>query len=312
MSRASLALALALPALGLAELGLHLFFAHRPPTPADWEAARPRVAALRGPGDAVLIAPTWAEPHARMAFGPALMPLRDIARPDESRYARVVEVSALGQRSPELAGWRPLRSEPLGGGLTARLLENPAPARVVFDFTDAVDDGKADAAWVFADHEAPCPLRDGQTIAATGLFSNPTLPARRHVCGPQPWQSVAVTVHDDQRWRPRRCIWSHPPQGGAARLRFAAVPLGRVLRGHGSIHWTLEREQRGAPVFIDIAIDGQPLGTVRHDDGQGWALFELPLGPHAGKTAALVEFSVHSPNTSERQFCWEADTRDPP
>lgn len=309
MSRATLAVAVAIPCVGVAELALHLFFARRPPAPSDWEAARPQVAALRQPGDAVVIAPSWIEPHARVAFGPELLPLRDLARPDESRYARVIEVSALGQGAPELAAWPVVERRSLGHSLEARVRANPRPARVLHDFVDAVEAGEATVAWVFPDHEASCPLRDGQLVTATGLFSPPALPARRHACGSQPWQSVAVTVHDDQNFRPRRCLWSHPPQGGYTQVRFEKVTLGERIRGHGSIHWTLEREQRGTPVTLDVLVDGEPVGSVRHDDGQGWALFELPLGPHAHKPSAQVTFRIHSPTAYERHFCWEADTR---
>lgn len=302
-------LACGIPALGLVELGLHLAFARSAPTEADWAAARPRVEALHGEAGAAVVAPWWAEPHARKAFGEQVLPLRDVARADESRYPRLLEISAWGQRLPELSGWRLVREEKLGHSLTARLLENPAPAAVRFDLTDAVEVGRAEVAYRFADHAVACSLREGEPVAAPGLFGHPAMPSRRYRCGPQPWQSVGVTVQDDQRHRARRCVWSHPPEGGAVALRFARVELARVLRGHVGIHWTLEREGRGAPVFVDAFVDGEMVGQARHDDGQGWALFELPLGRHADATADL-ELRIHSPHADGRHVCWEADVRE--
>ena len=306
--RAALALAIALPCLGLVELALHVFFARRPPRPEDWVAARPRVEALKKPGDLLLIAPRWLDPHARMHLGPELLPLRDLARPDETRYPRALVLRSLGQDAPEVAGWKELHREPLARSLEAVLLENPAPVPVLRDLVDEVDAGRVEVAWVFPDREVPCPWQEQQRTAATGLFSHPTMPPGRHVCGGAPWQSVGVTVHDDEGFRPRRCIWTPPPQGGHVRLRFPAGASGATLRGHGSIHWTLEREQRGGPVFLEWWLDGVLLGTVKHEDGQGWAPFELPLGER-GREGARIEARIHAPDARERHFCWEASLR---
>jgi hypothetical protein len=311
-----LKLALGLPALGLVELVLHLIFAHAAPTPDDWAGARPRALALRAEAAGVVVSPWWAEPHARKGLGEQVLPLRDVARPDESRYPRLLEISAMGKHLPELDGWRVLREEPLGHALTARLLENPRPVAVRFDFTDAVEagpgaggPGTSTAAWLVGGSEQPCPWRDAEPVVAPGLFGHPAMPRRRHACGHQPWQSVGVTVQDDQRHRARRCVWSHPPNNGEVIVRFPAVPLGREIHGHMGIHWTLERERRGAPVFLDVLLDGVHAGQARHDDGQGWAAFSIPTGERAGKTAA-VEIRLRTPDANERQICWEADTRD--
>src|SRR5271156_4696579 len=91
---------LLVPALGLAELGAHLWFAKRPPTFDEWSTVVNAVRETRQEGDLVVIAPSWADPAARRALGDALMPLRDVARPDESRYAHAIEVSILGERAP--------------------------------------------------------------------------------------------------------------------------------------------------------------------------------------------------------------------
>ena len=71
---------LTLPALGLLELAAHLYFKERAPRQQDWAEVAPRVRELKGQADLVLVAPRWAEPLARQAFGDRVMPLKDVAR----------------------------------------------------------------------------------------------------------------------------------------------------------------------------------------------------------------------------------------
>jgi hypothetical protein len=304
--------ALAVAALGLAELGLQAYFSRRPPTPADWRAARAPIEALRQPGDAVIVAPWWVEPHAIKALGEGLLPLRDLARPDETRYRRVVEIRALGERTPSLAGWIPLREERLGPSLSAVVLENPSPVVVRHDFTDAVEAGLAQVAIVSASGEHDCPFREREPVAAPGLFGHPAMPPRRHACGPQAWQSVGVTVQDDRLYRARRCIWAPPPGGpDTLQIRFPDVPLGQEIRGHMGIHATLDREAKGAPINLEVLVDAVSVGQVTYHDGQSWAPFSFPLGLQAGQPHRAVTFRVQSSESADRQFCFEADTRSP-
>jgi hypothetical protein len=304
--------ALAVGALGLLELGLQAYFSRRPPTPADWRAARAPIEALRQPGDAVIIAPWWVEPHARKALGEGLLPLRDLARPDETRYRRVVEIRALGERTPSLLGWAPIREQRLGPSLSAFVLENPSPVVVRYDFTDSVEAGLARVALISALESKPCPFRERELVAAPGLFGHPAMPPRRHACGPQPWQSVGVTVQDDRLYRARRCIWAPPPGGlETLQIRFADVPLGQEIRGHMGVHATLDREARGAPIDLEVLVGDEPVGRVTYQDGQSWAPFSFSLGPRAGEDHREVTFRVSCRESADRQFCFEADTRSP-
>lgn len=304
------AVALALLAAAPLELAASLYFAARTPKEPDWDAARARVLEARKDADGVVVAPRWAEPHARRAFGDEAFPLGVVARADESRLRRVVEVSVRGATLPELDGFRTVREEPLGGGLVLRVREHPSPAVVTTDFVSLVETGAAEVAFHYGPSaQARCTFSTENPVVAPGLFGHPTLPKARYRCGARPYLSVGATVHEDERYLPRRCVWTHPPDGGKARIAFKNVPLGKVVRGHLSIHWTLERDAPGTPVRFAVTVDGKKLGTETHRDGEGWKLFSMPTGEAGGRTADEVVFEIDSDSANDRHVCWEADSR---
>lgn len=301
-------LAWLVPLLGLVEAGAHRWFSQRAPTPDEWQALRPAISELRRPGDVVVVAPQWAEPLARWKLGDALMPLADVARPDETRYARAIEISTLGARAPSLGGFR-LASEARHGKFDVRVLENPAPPVISFDFTSAIDPAHLTVETRRAGKVAPCNFTDHAPVESGGLGGPPTYPSSRFRCEGEPTHIFAgVTIIDDERELPRRCIWAHPPSGGELVLRFAKVPLGRVIRGHTGMGWLIEREKIGAPIRVHVLVDGEEIGRAERVDGDGWKLFELPLGAHAS-TVADVEWRVETSNADRRHLCFEADSR---
>jgi hypothetical protein len=296
----------ALPLLGILEFGAYLGSTLRAPREGDWDQVTGLVREMKGEGCLVVIAPPWADPAARRAFGDELMPLRDVARPDVSRYACALEVSILGERSEELGGFREtVRRE--AGAFTLRKLESPRPARVVYDFVDHVRPPDADVRGT--DPPLTCAWNAAATVVAGGLGGHPTFPRERFECPGGVFFNVGVTVIADEAFQPRRCIWSHPFARGEIVTRFHDVPLGQVIRGHGGMYWIIERERRGAPITLTVRVDGEVVGSVVHRDGDGFAPFELPLSSRAGTRAETVEFAVSSPNYRERHFCFEADTR---
>jgi hypothetical protein len=295
---------LAIPLLGVLELALHLWFAQRPPAFDAWFELSGVVKEMRRQGELVVVAPRWAEPLARRALGDEAFPLRDLARPDETRYAAAIEIAILGQRAPELAAFREVERRDVGR-FVVRRLENPSAARVVFDFTDQARPPAADARVNGVD----CRWNPRAQIVAGGLGGHPTFPSERFECPGGVFFNVGPTVIADQRWLPRRCLWAHPPARGELVTRFRDVQLGSVIRGHGGMYWIIERERKGAPVVLTVRVDGETLGAVTHEDGEGWKAFEIPLGAHANAASAEVEFAVSSPNYRNRHFCFEADTR---
>jgi hypothetical protein len=297
---------LAIPLLGLVELGAHLFSSRRPPSFDAWFEVKDAVAAIKHEGDLVVIAPPWAEPAARRAFGDALMPIRDVARPDVTRYAHAIEVSILGERAIELLGWQEeARREQ--GKFRIRRLVNPTTVNVVYDFVDHARPDVVDVRGT--DPPITCPWNPRAQIVAGGLGGHPTFPAERFECPGGVYFNVSATVIADEEFRPRRCLWSHPFARGEIVTRFRDVPLGQVIRGHSGMYWIIEREHRGTPITLTVRVNGEPVGQAVHKDGDGWAAFEFPLGAHAGAPRAEVEFAVSSPNYRDRHFCFEADTR---
>jgi hypothetical protein len=292
--------------IGLVELAAHFYFAKAPPSFDAWSEIRGPVAALQKPGDLVVVAPPWGEPLARRALGDELMPIRDVARPDTSRYASALEVSILGERSEELRGWTEEARESRGK-FVIRRLRNPAPAHVVFDFTDHTRPPFADVRGT--EPPVACPWNERAPVVVGGLGGHPTFPRRRFECPGGSLFNVGVTVIADHDFRPRRCIWSHPLARGEIVTRFRGVPLGSVIQGHAGMYWVIERNLAGAPVTLSVRVDGEPVGSFTHIDGDGWKGFVMPLGAHAGKASAEVEFAVTTQNYQNRHYCFEADTR---
>ena len=297
---------MAVPLLGIVELAGQRWATHRAPSFDAWSAIEAPVRALKQDGDLVVIAPDWADPPARRAIGDELLPLRDVARPDETRYAHAIEVSILGERAPELRGWRE-ESRRVEGQFKIRRLVNPAPQKVIYDFVDHARPGEADVRGT----EPPldCPWNPRAQVLAGGLGGHPTGPPQRFDCPGGVFFNVGVTVIADEEFRPRRCLWSHPLARGEIVTRLHDVPLGQVIRGHGGLYWMVERERKGAPVTLTVRVDGDTVGAFTHRDGEGWKAFEMQLGAHAGQRAREVELAVTSPNYKDRHFCFEADTR---
>jgi hypothetical protein len=296
---------LLVPVVGLTELVAHAYFSTRPPSPEEWKGVRSSVAALRQHDELIVVAPYWAEPNARFAFGDALMPVRDAARADESAYERAIEVSVVGASAPELTAWK-VAQEQSAGKFRLRVLVNPSPDHPLYSFLESV--AEASVADSRDGNETPCEYTTTARRSAGGLHGDPAFPAARHVCSGGEAHFVGVTVVEDEQWHGRRCIWAEPTNAAELVVRYRDVPLGKVIYGYGTLPWWIERELKGTPVEMRIVVGGEKIGTYVHRDGEGWRRFEAPLGAHAG-TRADVEFRISSRRPHDRQFCFAADTR---
>lgn len=299
-------LVLGLVVLGLGEFVLHIHHAKKSPQPEDWALLNAPVTREKQAGDVVVVAPSWADPWARQALGNEVFPLRDVARSDISRYATALEIGALGQTAPELRNFKEISRQRVGP-FTLRRLENPNFTPTIVDFVDRIATGQAEVlVW---QTETKCPFTKNARPVAGGLGGHPTFPAARFECPGGAFFNISETVIADQDFRPRRCIWAHPPNKGEVRIRFSDVTLGRVIRGHGGLYWVIERDQKGVPIVVNVRVDGQEIGQYEHKDGDGWSEFEMQLGDHANKKNATVEFGVSSQNNMHRHFCFEAHSR---
>lgn len=299
-------LVLGFVALGVGELGLHFYHSKKSPLPEDWALLQGPIAEEKREGDVVIVAPSWADPWARQALGNGVFPLRDVARSDISRHATALEIGTLGQTSPELKEFREV-SRKQAGPFTLRRLENPNFVPTVVDFVDRIAAGQADVS--VSEGNAKCAFTKNARAIAGGLGGHPTFPAARFECPGGVFFNISETVIADQDFRPRRCIWAHPPNKGDVRIQFTDVSLGQVIRGHGGMYWLIERDKPGVPVVMNVRVNGRDIGRYEHRDGDGWSEFEMQLGENAGQKNATVEFTVSARNNLHRHFCFEAHSR---
>jgi hypothetical protein len=293
---------LLLPGLGVVELLAHVWFATRAPRNEDWRALASAVLAAKQAGQPLVVAPAWAEPFAREAFGDRAFPLAELARPDDGAVTRVLEVSALGARYDGTRTWRVI-SETQHDRFTLRVLENPTPLRVGYRFIEHMKPGELAVALVVAGQTFPCEYSDHAPIMAGGLHGEVAFPRERFVCRGATASFVGVTIIDDQNYRPRQCIWAQPPPGATLRLTFSGVPFGAGLRGFGGLSYFLFRDSDAPPVTLELASDGVALGSYVHHDAWGWHPFRVATSERAGRTGTL-ELALHAGRATDRDFCF--------
>lgn len=301
---------LLVPLVALVELAAQGVIQARVPSPSDWRAAHDHIHARRRPEDLVASAPMWTDPLARMYFAD-MIPLRDAARPDATRYPRAWVATIRGGEHPDFRGWRE-RSHTSFGRVTVRLLENPSPARVLYDFADHLKPGDATVTRIAQGTPLGCEFRAHLFVAGGGLGQGALAGPERFQCGAEGWNYVGAVVAEDMEHRGRRCMWSHPVQGGAMVTRYTNVPMGTRIHGHHTLAYEAERGDdlgnMGAPVRLRVLVDDQEVGRDDHHDGEGWKGFDFDTRAFAG-AAHTVTFEVTSPSAGMRHYCFEGDTR---
>ncbi len=301
---------LAVPLLALIELTGEWAIEARVPKPEHWRAAHDFIAHERRDGDLVTSAPLWTDPLARMYFRD-MISLSDAARPDATRYARAWVATIRGKENPDLRNWRE-QSATSFGRVTVRLMVNPSPARVLYDFVEHLRPPAVTVERVEGESRRACMFSAGLVVAGGGLGQGALPGPERFQCG-EGWNYVGVTIIEDMDHRGRRCIWSHPVQGGVMVTNFDGVPIGRALHGHHGLAYEAERgddfgNDLGGPVELRVLVDGQPVGTSVHHDGEGWKGFEFDTRAWAGSNRR-VTFEVRSERAGMRHYCYEGDTR---
>jgi hypothetical protein len=297
---------LAVPIVGVLELCAHVAQTRGAVSENDWIAARDAVKSQAQPSDLVVFAPRWTDPVGRRYFGPELATFEREARPDESRFPRAVEVSIRGMHAPELAGWKKL-DEKRVGAITITTLANPQPAALKDDLLAHVAPDKMQVVRTDGGgRELECGWVQGPPQTGN-LGFGPGVPGNRFNCPISGF--VGISVVADLDYKPRRCIYAPPPGGNAAlRITFKNVAIGAMLHGHHALYVEAERQKTGAPVTLRFRIGDRSLGSVVHNDGDGWKAFDLPTTEWAGQTQDIVA-EVSSPRGERRMYCFEADTR---
>ncbi len=292
------------PTLAFLELAAHVAQATRHVADADWILARDAVQAELQPDDLVTFAPGWVDPIGRSVFKDVATLERE-ARPDDTRFARAIEVSIRDAHLAELAAWK-VTGRKRVGAITLTTYENPSFAKVLDDLVTHLAPGRAELTHVDARGETSCPFT--RTRSQSGNIGyGPAIPGDRFLCPDGGFAGVSVVQALD--YLPHRCIFAPPPgSGGALRLRFTEVAFGKTLHGHHAISWAQERYHDGAQVTLTFRSGEHLLGKLVHSDGDGWKSFELDTSELEGTRGDLIA-EVSSPNPRDRLYCFEADTR---
>jgi hypothetical protein len=292
------------PAVGVLELVAHSWQTSAGVTPeSDWRAAREVVKGKIKSDDLVIFAPSWADPVGRETFGDEIATLEREAFPDVTRFARAFEVSIRGKHRDELAGWREVSRDRVGG-ITITTFENPAPVKILDDLVLHVVPQGMTATRADGARETDCNFTQGGGQAG-GLGSGMAIPSARFNC--QGGGFVGVSVLEPFDYQARKCIFAQPLGGAAVlRIRFANVAFGKALHGHHGLY--SEHERGGSPVALVWKAEDKTLGRVVHNDGDGWKGFELDTRDLEGKRGELIA-EISAANPARRQYCFEADTR---
>ncbi len=301
---------LVVPLVAVVELLSEWVIEARVPKPEHWRAAHDHIAHERREGDLVSSAPVWTDPLARMYFRD-LITLGDAARPDATRYARAWVATIRGGEHPDFQGWRE-QSATSFGRVTVRLMVNPSPARVRYDFVEHVRAPDATVSRIEGDARRECVFQSGLVVAGGGLGQGALAGPERFMCG-EPWNYVGVTIIEDMTHRGRRCIWSHPVQGATMVTTFESVPMGAKIHGHHGIAYEAERgddfgNDLGGPVELTARVDGNIVGTSVHHDNEGWKGFDFDTSAYASGNHR-VSFEVRSERAGMRHYCFEGDAR---
>jgi hypothetical protein len=295
---------LIVPLIGAIELCLQLGQTHRHIAEEDWSRVRDRLSAMIQPDDLLALAPSFMEPIGREKLGAGLITLARAARADDSRFARLVEVSLYGAHLGEFTLWPVTGSQHIGA-VTLTIRTNPSYEPVLDDLIEHVRARQVRVSLLDAKTETPCAFTRSAPLAGN-LGFGPAIPAERFACD---GSLVGPTVLADLDYRPRRCLLAPPPGGdGVLRLSFPGVRFGRMLRGHHTINVHTERAVFESPVTISFRASGRLLGRFVHADGDGWKPFAAETGELFGQTAELV-VEVKTAGSIKSPYCFEATTR---
>lgn len=273
------------------------FYARLPgrlPVQDDWKAAATVLGRDTRTGDAVALAPMWAE-RARLFLPPGLPVMSFPSYLDEDlvnvrRVWLLALPAAPGTTAKKLAAELAAKASAVDGpqrlgNLELTRYDLKSPTLPLAYLPDRLEGAKVTVG------SADCP-REGGTFR----------------CPAPPWVKVERVVRE-VNYLPRVCLYAHPNPDPAAPLtiEFPAVPLGKTLRGHTGILGE-QMLDGNAPVTLAVSVDGAPIGQAEEPPRTpGWHLFQLDTAKWAGQPHAL-SFRITAPDVWQRIFCFEAMT----
>jgi hypothetical protein len=236
------------------------------------------------------------------------MPLEMLARGGDEACERLIEVGFLGQHATAGANW-PLAERKESGPFSISVRPNPHWVQARYAFVEHIEPQSLTVhAQASAAIQEPCVFADHSRQTAGGLGGDPTSPAARFNCPGGSFHWVGVTIIDDGRYEPRRCIWAPPNRTGPLTLQFRQVPLGRRLVGHAGGPWLMVRDGVAPPIELAAAIANGPTFKTTVKDTDGWVGFDWDTQAVENTTADVSLTITGTPNTDQR-FCFTLDAR---
>jgi hypothetical protein len=263
----ALAFAAALTIVGTWSIFTQARLPRRLPSALDWAAARALLERDARPGDAVALAPPWAE-RAREVL-PAAVPVLT-----HDRYARE---ELVGARRVWLVG---LRRSPYHGwdqalDLVERASRSGPPARLGMLEVTRHDLAFPSLPLAFL------PDRLAQATVTLGDVPCEATGPSRFRCG-----GGAVVLERalrDVGGVPRPCLSarSDAALGAPLLVAFPAGRIGRTLVGHAA------SPGPASPVRVAVVLDGEEVGAAELAGGAAWSQFRVDMTRSAGQARAL-------------------------
>lgn len=126
----------------------------------------------------------------------------------------------------------------------------------------------------------------------------------KRFCSDKDWNYVGPSV---QRFDGifHHCIWAHPSDGGPLEIEFPEVTLGSGLHGvHGIADSGISANGRGAPVTMEIQLDGVPWTTIEKRDVAGLEEFSLDTRGREGEKVR-VTLRITTSRAGGRHYCFD-------
>lgn len=264
------------------------------PGQADWVEAARLIAQQARPGDVVAIVPFWATTGERafVEAGLSYRYVRWVAREDWPGHPRLWVVHAHGRFVD--------RRELLRAGFTS---EYEATAGVLGVERFSVPGGEV------ATYRFERELSSARVEQLRGKREQPCTPwladTERFECAPQSTWNYVGRLTREVGFGIRPAIWAHPIQNGSTRIRFENVPLSRRIVVHTALTHHAVALREGAPVLVDVRVNGEQIGRAIQPNERGWFRHEFAYAGDDAKPVR-VEFVIHTQNQARRHFAFDA------